>query len=58
MIHSRYLNVQRYILEVQTGRNTTEISGSYSIINIHSDKVLSIFGHQHTFGQVSKVRQV
>lgn len=43
---------------MQEGSNTTEISGSYSIINIRLDKGLNIFGHQHIFVQVYKVRQV
>lgn len=43
---------------MQKGSSTTEISGSYSITNIHLDKGPNIFQHQHIFGQAYKARQV
>lgn len=43
---------------MQKGIDMTEMSGSYSIIYIHSDKGSNIFGHQHIFGKVFKVIQV
>lgn len=53
-----YFNIERQVLEMQKVSNTTEISGSYSIIKKHSDKGPNMFRHEYIFGQVSKAREV